>query len=268
MKNGKIIWIIAIVILVAAIAALGYGYIKKLTEEVKNPIVTMEVADYGTIKIELYPDMAPNTVAHFIKKIEEGYYDGLTFHRTIPDFMIQGGDKEGTGSGKTDYCIPGEFLANGFKDNKLKHERGVISMARADYGSNLSSYSYNSASTQFFIMTKDTTSLDGYYGAFGKVIEGMDIVDNIANTEVVYRESTLAEGQEAPKDEQGNAIASDRPVNPPVITKMTVDTFGTNYGDYETREPFDYYSWLYSQYGLDVNNLSTSEEETGTGEEQ
>ena len=196
-----------------------------------------------------------------MKKIEEGYYDGLTFHRTIPEFMIQGGDKEGTGRGQTDYCIPGEFIANGFKDNKLKHERGVISMARADYGSGLSSYSYNSASTQFFIMTQDTSSLDGYYTAFGKVIEGMDVVDKIANTEVVYRSADLEEGAETPKDENGNEIASDRPVNPPVITKMSVDTFGIDYGDYKTNEPFDYYSWLYSQYGIDPSNISTNTEE-------
>lgn len=251
MKKTKMLWIVAIVIIVALICFLIYGYIRKATEVVQNPIVTMEVADYGTIKIELYPDVAPNTVKHFVSKIQEGFYDGLTFHRTIPEFMIQGGDKEGTGSGQTDYCIPGEFIANGFKDNKLKHERGVISMARASYsGAGLSEYSYNSASTQFFIMTKDTETLDGYYAAFGRVTEGMDIVDKIANTEVVYRDSTLGADEEAPKDEEGNTIASDRPVNPPVITKMTVETYGVDYSGYKTVEPFDYMSWLYSQYGL------------------
>lgn len=251
MKKSQILWIVAIVAIVIVIGLLIFGYISKLTEEVQNPIVTMEVADYGTIKIELYPDVAPNTVKHFVSKIQEGYYDGLTFHRTIPEFMIQGGDKEGTGSGTTDYCIPGEFIANGFKDNKLKHERGVISMARASYqGTGLTSYSYNSASTQFFIMTQDTASLDGYYAAFGKVIEGMDVVDAIGNTEVVYRTSELGTDEEAPKDEEGNTIASDRPVNPPVITKMTVETYGVDYSGYETVEPFDYTSWLYSYYGL------------------
>ena len=124
-------------------------------------------------------------------------------------------------------------------------------MARATYsGNGLSSYSYNSASTQFFIMTEDKESLDGYYAAFGRVIEGMDVVDKIANTEVVYRDSTLGADEEAPTDEEGNTIASDRPVNPPVITKMTVETFGTDYSIYETVEPFDYMSWLYSYYGL------------------
>lgn len=251
MEKKKILWIVAIVAIVLVIGILVYGYIRNLTLEVKNPIVTMEVADYGTITIELYPDVAPNTVKHFVSKIQEGFYDGLTFHRTIPEFMIQGGDKEGTGSGNEDYCIPGEFTANGFKGNTLKHTRGVISMARANYsGTGLTKYSYNSASTQFFIMTQDTSSLDGSYAAFGKVIDGMDVVDKIANTEVVYRDSTLAEGEEAPKDEEGNTIASDRPVNPPVITKMTVETFGVDYSGYETVEPFDYTSWLYSYYGL------------------
>ena len=266
MKKESIIWIVAISLLVIAIGVLVYGYIRNATEEVKNPVVTMEVADYGTVKIELYPEMAPNTVAHFIQKIEENFYDGLTFHRTIPDFMIQGGDKEGTGRGQSSYNLPGEFIANGFKDNKLKHERGVISMARADYGSGLTNYSYNSASTQFFIMTEDTPSLDGYYTAFGKVIEGMDVVDQIANTEVVYRTSELKENEEVPKDSEGMDIASDRPVNPPVITKMTVDTFGVDYGDYETTEPFDYNKWLYSQYGIDVDNLNTESSDTNSEE--
>ena len=251
MKKTKIIWIVAIIAIVAVIGLLVFGYVRRLTQDVKNPIVTMEIADYGTIKVELYPDIAPNTVKHFVSKIQEGYYDGLTFHRTIPEFMIQGGDKDGTGSGETDYCIPGEFIANGFKDNKLKHERGVISMARASYsGTGLTSYSYNSASTQFFIVTQDTASLDGYYAAFGKVIEGVDVVDKISNTEVVYRSSDLGTNEEAPKDDNGNAIASDRPVNPPVITKMTVETYGVDYSGYETVEPFDYTAWLYNYYGI------------------
>lgn len=263
MKKTNLIWGIIIILTVCIIAYLGYGYYKKVTQTVQNPIVTMEVEGYGTVKMELYPDMAPNTVAHFIKKIQEGYYDGLTFHRTIPDFMIQGGDKDGTGSGTLDYAIPGEFIANGYKDNKLKHERGVLSMARGDYsnlGEGLTNYTYNSAGTQFFIMTQDATSLDGYYAAFGKVIEGMDVIDAIANTEVLYRTENLAEDEEAPKDENGNTIASDRPVNPPVITKMTVDTFGVDYGEPTVVAPFDYSAWIYQQYGIDVDNIEETEE--------
>ena len=257
-KQYKILLIIAIVAMVVAIAVLGYGYYRKATEVVQNPIVTMEIEGYGTIKIELYPDMAPNTVAHFVKKVNEGFYDGLTFHRVIPDFMIQGGDKEGTGSGELDYAIQGEFIANGFSKNILKHERGVISMARADYssyGSGLTSYSYNSAGTQFFIMTEDSPSLDGYYTAFGKVTEGMEVVDAISNVEVVYRSGDLGEDEEAPKDENGNIIPSDKPVNSPVITKMTVETFGVDYGEPTTVEPFDYYEWFMETYGYDLKSL-------------
>ena len=127
-------------------------------------------------------------------------------------------------------------------DNKLKMKEGVLAMARSS--------SYDSASSQFFIVTKDTPAIDGQYAGFGKVIEGMDVVDKIANTEVVYRSSELGENEEVPTDDEGNTISSDRPVNPPVITKMTGDTFGVDYGDYETVEPFDYTSWLYSYYGL------------------
>lgn len=256
MKKQKIMWIMAMILVILLIVGVGYGIYKAKTQVVQNPIVTMEIEGYGVVKMELYPNMAPNTVAHFVKKINEGYYNGLTFHRTIPDFMIQGGDKAGTGSGILDYALPGEFIANQYTKNTLKHERGVLSMARGDYssyGSGLTSYSYNSAGTQFFIVTEDATYLDGYYAAFGKVIEGMDIVDQISELEVVYRNSELKENEEAPKDEEGNTIPSDRPVNPPVIKSMTVETYGVDYGEPITVEPFDYESWFYSNYGLNLN---------------
>lgn len=259
MKNKKIIYIILIVLLVGVIGFLGFGYANGIFMKKQNPVVTMEIENYGTIKMELYPEYAPNTVANFVKLINEGYYDGLEFHRTIPGFMIQGGEKEGEGA--IDYCIPGEFIANGYKQNTLKHEQGVVSMARADYSSMSSSLTeegYNSASSQFFIMDEKDRSLDSYYTAFGKVIEGQDIVSQIANTEVVYRDSELGEEEEAPVDEEGNQVASDTPVNPPVITKMTVDTFGVKYKDPETVEPFDYYSWMMQQYssmGIDPSML-------------
>lgn len=243
----KAIIIIVCIILAIAIILLGYGYARKMTEEVKNPIVTMEIADYGTIKVELYPDVAPNTVTNFVNLVQDGYYDGLDFHRTIPGFMIQGG--QNTGADALDYCIPGEFVANGYKQNTLKHEKGVISMARADYSSmGLAEEGYNSASDQFFIMDETTASLDGYYAAFGRVIEGMDVVEKIADVEVIYRSDELAEDEEVPTDEEGNQIASDTPVNKPVITKMTVETFGVDYGEPETVEPFDYTSWMLEQY--------------------
>ncbi len=138
----------------------------------KNPIVTIEMENGNTIKIELYPEIAPETVKNFITLTEQGFYDGLIFHRVIPGFMIQGGDPNGTGMGGSKQTIRGEFTANGFR-NDLKHERGVISMARTA--------NPNSASSQFFIVVKPSSHLDGQYASFGKVIEGMEEVDRIVN---------------------------------------------------------------------------------------
>lgn len=251
---------IGIAIAIVVIAFAVYGYIRVLiTPKASNPIATITIKDMGTITVELYPDMAPNTVKNFIALANNKFYDGLTFHRTIPSFMIQGGDSDGTGSGsptlssirndiekgsKEDkkYSINGEFIANGFKQNTLAHERGIISMARADYsslGSTFVKEGYNSEGSQFFITTKTSPSLDGLYTGFGRVKEGMGIVDEIAKTQVVYRTEELEEGAETPKDEQGNAIASDRPVNPPVIESIRVDTFGVDYGLPETHDVFD-----------------------------
>ncbi|MBQ4574069.1 MAG: peptidylprolyl isomerase [Clostridia bacterium] len=140
-------------------------------------MVQIEMENGGIIKIELYPDIAPKTVANFQKLVSEGFYDGLIFHRVISGFMIQGGDPEGTGFGGSSETIVGEFSANGIKNN-LKHERGVISMARSS--------NPNSASSQFFIMHEDAPHLDGSYAAFGKVVEGMDVVDAIAATKTDY----------------------------------------------------------------------------------
>ncbi len=254
MKLKNIMMIIAIVLVIALIGWLGFGYYQKVFVKVQNPIVTMEIEGYGTVKIELYPEMAPNTVANFIRLANRGFYNGLTFHRTIPDFMIQGGDKNGDGTGspmlsniqdnvQTDkaYTIEGEFIANGFKKNTLKHEEGVISMARGDYsayGSSLVKEGYNSAGSQFFIMTGNNTQLNGLYAAFGKVTEGMDIVHKIENIEVVTRDSSASEGV-------------DKPVNPPVIKSVTVETFGVDYGMPQTKEPFDIQQWF-------MNNFSSS----------
>ena len=165
----------------------------------KNPIVTLEVADYEPIKIELYPEIAPNTVNNFIFLVNQGFYNGLTFHRIIKGFMIQGGCPDGNGTGGPDYSIKGEFSGNGFK-NDLKHTAGVISMAR--------SMMPDSAGSQFFIMHKDAPHLDGQYAAFGKVIEGLDVVDRIACVDTDY---------------------GDTPLTPVVMTKVSVDTFGEDY---------------------------------------
>lgn len=251
----KIIIIIAILLAVVGIGYLVYGYVKIATMEVKNPVATMEIEGFGTIKLELYPDKSPNTVANFIALANNGFYDGLTFHRTIPDFMIQGGDENGDGTGgpsladidtsiekgsseDTDYAIEGEFIANGYNDNNIKLEKGIIAMARSDYSSvssSLTTKGYNSAGSQFFIMHADNYNLNGLYAAFGKVIEGLDIVDQIANVEVVTRDESAEEGL-------------DKPVNPPVITSIRVETFGVDYGKPKTIEAFDYYNWVMNNY--------------------
>ncbi len=243
MNTKKIITIIAIILVVALIGVLCYGYYEKFLKKVQNPIVTMEVEGYGTIKIELYPDMAPNTVTNFIRLANRGFYNGLTFHRTIPNFMIQGGDKTSTGTGtpslsdimdnvETDkeYAIKGEFVANGYKRNTLRHEEGVISMARSDYSNyGLTEEGYNSAGSQFFITTTNYPSLNGLYAPFGKVIEGMDVVHKIENVEVITRDSSSSEAS--------NGL--DKPVEPPVIKSITVETFGVDYGIPETQDAFD-----------------------------
>ena len=171
----------------------------------ENPIVTMEIEDYGTIKIELYPEYAPNTVANFVSLIESGFYDGLTFHRLVPGFVLQGGDPDGNGTGGPGYTIDGEFAANGYTKNTLSHETGVISMARSS--------DYDSAGSQFFIVLDDSakTSLDNLYAGFGKVIEGMDIIEEIAENEEIANDVTGALEENI------------------TITSVTVDTFGYNY---------------------------------------
>lgn len=256
-KVKNIIWIVALVVLIALIGTLGYEYYKKATMEVKNPIVTMEVENFGTIKMELYPEQAPETVANFIALADRGFYNGLTFHRVVKDFMIQGGDKEGTGQGSatladlkddgdssTDYSIKGEFVANGV-NNTLKFNEGVVGMARNDYtkySSSLKEESYNSGSSQFFIMTKANTSLNGYYTAFGKVTEGMDVVHKIENVEVKAADST--------SDSSSSNTEVSTPVETVKISSVTVDTQGIDYGLPNTLTPFNYMSWLYKQYGI------------------
>lgn len=158
-----------------------------------NPIVTIKMKDLGDIKVELLPEYAPISVENFIKLASSGFYNGLIFHRVIPGFMIQGGCPEGTGMGGPGWKIKGEFRSNGVA-NDLKHERGVISMAR--------SMMPNSAGSQFFIMHENAPHLDGDYAAFGRVIEGMDVVDKIASVRTDY---------------------ADKPLEPQVIELMTVE---------------------------------------------
>ena len=165
----------------------------------QNPIVTITMENGGVIKAELYPDVAPNSVNNFISLVKKGFYDGLIFHRVINGFMIQGGCPQGIGTGGPGYSIPGEFAQNGCK-NDLAHTEGVLSMARAMHP--------DSAGSQFFIMHKAAPHLDGAYAAFGKVIEGMDVVNQIAETDTDFQ---------------------DRPITKQRIASMTVDTFGVDY---------------------------------------
>lgn len=267
MKTSNIFTIVALALIIVLIGGIGYGYYKKATMEVKNPIVTMEVQDYGTIKLELYPEMSPEAVANFVALAKNGYYDGTKFHRVIEGFMIQAGQgiKNTTpllsdlgievdeGENRA-YCIKGEFLANNYNKNTLKHKKGVISMARADYTSyspSLTTESYNSASAQFFIMTADTSSLDGVYAPFGQVIEGLDVVEKIEKVEVKI------DGEENMKEEEKAQAEKSKPVNDVVITKITVETFGEDYGLPKTLEQWSYYDWVYKTYGINLQQTIT-----------
>lgn len=181
----------------------------KVTEEetmsdtTTYPVATITMESGDTITLELYPDLAPESVKNFIALANDGFYDGLIFHRVIEDFMIQGGDPTGTGMGGPGYSIKGEFKLNGV-DNTLSHKRGVISMAR--------SKAYDSAGSQFFIVHQDSVFLDGQYAAFGKVTSGMSVVDAIAET---------------------NTASGDRPIADQVIASIRVETFGIDYEEPE-----------------------------------
>ena len=170
----------------------------------QNPIVTFTMENGDTMKAELYPEVAPNTVNNFISLVKKGFYDGLIFHRIISGFMIQGGDPDGTGMGGPGYSIKGEFSYSGV-DNNLKHSRGVLSMARAQHP--------DSAGSQFFIMHANAPHLDGQYAAFGKLIEGEDVLDSIASVDTDW---------------------NDRPRKPQVMKTVTVETFGVDYDEPET----------------------------------
>ena len=247
-KVKNICWGIAIILLIVILGGLIFEIYKKQTLNIANPIVTMEVENYGTIKIELYPDKAPETVSNFIKLANNGFYNGLKFHRVVKDFMIQGGDPSGDGTdakGSDSYSIRGEFVANGYTDNDLNLTEGTIAMARNDYTSYsaaLSTESYNSASSQFFIMTSNNhTNLSGYYAGFGKVIEGMDIVKEIANVECKAADTN---------DKNSSSSEVSTPVTDVKISTVSVETNGVDYGMPKILKPFNYMKWLYSQYGL------------------
>lgn len=179
----------------------------------ENPVVTLEMESGEKMEIELYPDVAPITVTNFVNLASSGFYDGLTFHRIIQGFMVQGGDPDGNGTGGPGYAIKGEFENNGYT-NMLTHKKGIISMAR--------SQSNDSAGSQFFIMLGEAPNLDGGYAAFGKVINGLEALEELGNTEVGI-------------NDMGSEMS--KPVEKQVIKKMTVDTFGIDYGETKKINP-------------------------------
>jgi len=261
-ETKKIIFLlVAILIVLAIIINLCMGYYRKVTYNSKDPIATIEIKDYGTIKVELYPKYAENTVKNFVALANNGFYDGLTFHRIVKDFMVQGGDNNGDGTGAPSlsainknitegsssditYSIDGEFTINGYENNTLKLEKGVIAMARTDYTNHVYYYGldssvikegYNSAGSQFFIMTTDeNVSLTGYYAGFGKVVEGFDVLEKLANVKV--------------EKASENATEVSKPVEAPIITSIRVETFDGKYDVPKTHKQFDMDSYLSSIY--------------------
>ncbi|MCL2354854.1 MAG: peptidylprolyl isomerase [Oscillospiraceae bacterium] len=228
-------------VMVMVITACGNNNDEEENEvigESMNPVVSMEIEGHGTVKIELYVDMAPETVKNFISLINEGYYDGLTFHRIDQSLnIIQGGDWAGDGTGDTDYSVRGEFRENGFRANTLRFERGVVGLARRDFTGiaheigvqQLIEEGYNSGFAQFFIMTGAQPNFNGRFTAFGRVVEGMDIVDEL---------------QVVPVGEMS------RPIDPPVISRMTVDTFGVEFREPELHRTFDINAFFEETFGL------------------
>lgn len=224
-QTKMVLVIVALLIVLLLIGYVGYGYFRNLTFDFENPIVTMEIEDYGTIKIELYPDMAPETVKNFIRLINEGYYDGLDFHRIEQELLIQGGDTSVEDVESYEYAVRGEFSANNFQHNTLRFERGIVGLARQDFSGFASidpdvvEHGYNTGYAQFFIVGDSAPFFDGLYTAFGRVIEGMEIIDEllVLETEIEIDEET------------GEEIQTSTPINRPIITSMTVETFGVEY---------------------------------------
>lgn len=261
-KTQLILWIILAILAVSLCGFVCVNIVIAKTHEVKNPVATLELENYGTVKIELYPEYAPNTVANFINLINKGFYNGKVFYGKDVNAIYATKDAEGelakptmslvdssVASGSEndfEYQINGEFVANKFEANTLKHEKGVVSMLRENYSSyfGLQEEGYNSASCHFQIMLEDNRNLNGMYAAFGKVTEGLDIVEKIFNSETVEKNE---EEQDETTDE--NTIIDFK--EPVVIKSATVDTYGVDYGMPEVHQAFDYNSYLqnfFNQY--------------------
>lgn len=251
-KHQKILLILVAVALLTICVVLIVQYIRSLVQEVKNPILTLEIENYGNVKIELYPEYAPNTVKNIIKLVENGYYDGKVLYGTDEISVYAGRNTEGeidypklsildknvSEDDDYEYEIDGEFVANGYEENTLRHEKGIVSMIRADYtqvlGNTLKEQSFNSGSSQFTILTKDASNLNGMYAAFGKVIDGMEKIEEIYSLEKEVVET----------EEETQTSSIEKFANMPKITKATVDTFGINYGYPNVHEAFDYDAYL------------------------
>ena len=256
MKNKIVLMVIAIIILIILMGTVVIGIVGNFKGVKDNPIATITIeGDETPIVVELYPQIAPNTVNNFITLANNGFYNGLIIHRVEKNFVIQMGDPQGTGNGgptlsaidssiekgsdaDKEYTIVGEFTKNGYKKNTLKHERGVISMARSSYSGEVIREGYNSAGSQFFICQKDAPSLNGLYAGFGRVISGMETVDKISEVELHVDKN----------EETGEETKTSKPEKDIVISSITVDTKGLEYNKPETQEPFDYTSWYMKKY--------------------
>ena len=264
-KTQLIIWIILAVLALALCTFLCVNIIMAKTHEVKNPVATFEIENYGTVKIELYPEYAPNTVTNFINLINKKFYDGKVFYgkdvnsiyavknsegeMAEPTMSLVDSSIESGSDSDINYQINGEFVANKFEQNTLKHEKGVVSMLRENYSSyfGLQEQGYNSASSHFQIMLDNNRNLNGMYAAFGKVTEGLDIVEKIFNSETV-----------APESEDGEETATENTIldfaTPAVIKSATVETYGVEYGTPEVHEAFDYNAFLQSYFNQYTTN--------------
>lgn len=254
MNKKKIAMIIAIALVILLLGVVCFGVIRKLTYKPENPVATITFEGYDEpIVVELYPEYALNTVKNFITLANNGFYNGLKIHR-VEDYVIQGGDPNGNGTGgptlssidtsiekdsddDKEYTIVGEFKANGY-DNPIVHDKGVISMARTNYGtSELTKESYNSAGSQFFICTKYMQAFNGQYAAFGKMTSGWETLDKISNVELKTEKN----------EETGEETKSSTPAQDIIISSITVDTKGVEYSSPEVQEPFNFYNWYFSR---------------------
>ena len=258
-KVQFVVWAIIAIVAIVLIGVFAYNTISRISKEVNHPEAVFEIENYGTIKMELYPEYAPNTVANFIKLIESGYYNNKVIYGKDAICLYVGRNSEGEidkpkrslisqdiekdSENDYEYSIKGEFVANDFEKNTLRHEKGIISIIRDDYSqymSNLSEESYNSGNSQIGIMmSDDARSLNGAYAGFARITEGMEILEKIYNE---------AEMKPAEQNEDGTETSQDdieQFANYPVIKSASVDTHGENFGMPEIQKAFDYQSYMY-----------------------